>query len=358
MIPLLATIEEPEQGTWVADLVHLDVYPGSFDMGGITWTGAALPSVQDGPRFKTRVVGGKGKLSATVPDKYYYGGGTGDTVIGDIARTVGETYIPGAPQRVASWDRAFGTGGQALDQICQTLGVTWWVDTDGQLRAGTRPAGAADLSKAVLLSADPDGALVYNTVSSKELAPGLTIGGKVIRHIRWELTEKNLTACVSFVPYALVDLRGGLDYLRSHRAVVESQEADGTLNLIVGNRFSLTKVPFQGGIPGKIKLQAGDVVTACAWGGDPRQWFAHSVQRVDGRVTIDCGTLLFTQLPVTPPGTGGTVLFVKQFLPGEEQALALAVSLVVPPQPWLYRFQSRAWYSHDLRFRLQGGGGH
>lgn len=331
MIPLSANLEEPEQGTWVADLVHLGSYPGSFDLGGVTWTGAALASVSDGPRMKTRVVGGKGKLSSVVRDQYYYGGGTGDTVIGDIARSVGETYVPGAPQRVASWSRAFGTAGQALDQICQTLGILWWVDLQGRLRAGSRPTGTVDTSGRTQTSADVDGEISFVGDSVNGLAPGMTLDGKTIRHIRWELTDKRLTAYVSFVPYALPDLRGGLDYLRSHRAVVESQEADGTLNLIVDNRFSLTKVPFQGGVPGKIALRAGDVVTACAWNGDPRQWFAHSVQRVDGRVTVDCGTLLFTQLPVTPPGTGGTVVFVKQFLPGQEQELAAALLLVTPP---------------------------
>jgi hypothetical protein len=330
MIPLLATLEEPEQGTWVADLVHLDAYPGSFDLGGITWTGAAVSSLPDGPRMKTRAVGGKGKLSATVRDQYYYGGGTGNTIIGDICRAIGETYIPGAPQRVASWDRAFGTAGQALDQICQTLGIMWWVGHDGNLTAGTRVGGAVDTSTFTQTGADTDGMVSFNTDTVKDLVPGKTVDGKTIRHIRWELTDKDLTAHVSFVPYALPDLRGGLDYLRSHRAVVESQEADGTLNLIVGNRFSLTKVPFQGGVPGQIKLLPGDVVTACCWGGDPRQWFAHSVQRTD-RVTIDCGTLLFMNTPAAPPGTGGLVTFVNQFLPGQEQELAAAVLLIIPP---------------------------
>lgn len=331
MIPTNATIEEPEQGAWVADLVHVDPYPGSFELGGLTWTGVALSSVQDGPRYKTRVVGGKGKLSSQVRDQYYYGGGTGNTIIGDIARTVGETYVAGVSDRVASWSRQAGTAGQALDQICLVLGVMWWVNNAGTLLAGTRASGNVDLTNRTVVGSDVDGetSLVGDLASG--LVPGMKLGGKVIRHVRWILDPGRLTANVSFVPYALPDLRGGLDYLRSHRAIVESQESDGTLNLIVDNRFSLTQVPFQGGIPGKIKIEPGDVVTACAWNGDPRQWYAHSVQRVDGRVTIDCGTLLFTQLPVTPPGAGGTVKFVKQFLPGEEAALQAALLLIVPP---------------------------
>lgn len=331
MIPLTVTIEEPEQGAWVADLTHTDPYSGTFELGGYQWLGAALSSVLDGGRYQTRVVGGKGKLGSLVRDQYYYGGGTGDTVIQDIARSVGESYVSGVPARVASWSRQSGTAGQALDQICQTLGILWWVDLQGRIRAGARAEDPVDLSKYTQTTADVDGEISLVGDSASGIVPGMTIDGKIIRHVRWTLTGTRLTAECSFVPYVLPDVRGGLDYLCSHRAVVESQESDGTVNLIVGNRFSLTKVPYQGGIPGTIKLLPGDVVTACSWGRDPRQWFAHSVQRVEGRVTIDCGTLLFMNTPAAPPGTGGLVTFIKQFLPGEEAALEIAKKLIVPP---------------------------
>ncbi len=232
-------------------------------------------------------------------DQFYLGGGTGNTIVRDILRAAGEIGLPTLPVRVASWLRSEGTAGQALDQIVATLDALWWVDRDGTVRASARrPSNTVDLTKWTRVGSDVDGSISYVGDSAAGILPGMVTETKTIRHVRWHLDGSRITAEVSFVPYEMADLRGGLDYLRSHRAVVESQETDGTLNLIVDNRFSLTKVPFQAGIPGTIKILPGDVVTVCAWGGDPRQWFAHSLIRTPGspvaRVgdSVDCGTLL------------------------------------------------------------------
>ena len=304
MTPIAGTIEEPERGTWVADLEFTDPYEGTFDHGGVTWVGALASQRLEGGRHKVRIVGGNGRLGGTVGDRWYRGGASGNTIVQDIANRVGHAAAPNLPGRVASWARQRGTAGEALSALCDVIGAQWWVGRDGTLRVQTaRPGGTvADLPQE-----DGDGEhviLVGDLVAT--VLPGAEYLGQVIRHVRHLIGGDKSRLEVSF--RTTVPAGRGLDYLRAHRAVVESRHSDGTLDLIVGGRFSLTRIPWLPGIPGDCVLEAGDVVIVAAWGGDPRQWHAVGVSRVTGGTpvasvddSVNGGTLVLAITPVGIP---------------------------------------------------------
>jgi hypothetical protein len=331
---LSAIIEEPEVGTWVADLELSAPYSGSFGYAGATWVGTpAGPEILEGGRYRVRVVGGAGGISKQIAEKWYYGGGTGNTIVGDVARAAGETADVTLPQRVPTWHRARVTAGQALDTLCLELGAVWWVGRDGVLRAApSRPAGEVALSAFTRIGADVDGSI--NLVGEGTIAPGMSINDRVIRHLRHSYSPQRTTIEVSFNPTFLTDHRGSQTYARTHRGVVERQHPDGTLDLIVNNRFSLTRIPWLAGVPGDVTINPGDVVSVAAWGGDPRQWHAFGLSRVTGGTdvasigdTVDCGTLLIAQSVSTSPIEPVTVVYIPPGPTHDVQVAAQRVAL-------------------------------
>jgi hypothetical protein len=143
---------------------------------------------------------------------------------------------------------------------------------------------------------------------------------------------------VSFSPLSIADFDQPFDYACSHKAVVESQAGNGTITVIVDGRFTLSAVPWLGGIPAKIKINPKDLVTIGFWNSDPRQPYAHSVMMLtegaaSARVQdpVECGTLLIGQNP-------GTFIIAAVYVPptpwptpddaGKAQAAALHATAV------------------------------
>lgn len=323
MTPISAIIEERYTGTWVADVESVEPFAATFTLGGVVWTGApGAPPVQEGGRYRTRVLGGAAKLATPLPRKWYQGGGSGNTIVLDIARAAGEASAPALPARLATWQRAPGPAGEALDTVCRTLGGAWWVDRSGVLQAApARPGGAVDMTGRTRVGSDSDGSIVLSGDSAAGLVPGMTIEGRTIRHIRWTLSPDRLLAEVSFTPVEPEE--GGLDYSAQHRASVVTQHADGSLDLIVSGTWTLTRVPWLTGLVGDITINQGDVVTVACWGRDPRAWFAFGLDRKAGGApaahvgsSVDCGKLLIYQHATTfvviplyfPPGTPTSVI--------------------------------------------------
>jgi len=338
MVASAGTIEEPERGTWVADVESRDDFDGELHFGGVSWVGRQVAATRENGRVKARIVGGAGDLGTEVPDKWYLGGGTGNTIVSDIARLVGIDASPSLPQRVASWQRAKATAGEALDQICDALGAQWWVDRAGVLQAGAREASTVD---APVESTDASGIATIAAESSAAVSPGQTLpDGAVIRHVRHMLRGDTLRIEASTVALRVRE-PAGLGYLRMHRGVVERQHDDGSLDLIVDNTHSLTRVPWLPGVPAVCVLKAGDVVQVASWaGGNPRQWAAVGVSRVEGGTavagiddTVDCGVLLVWIGPPIPPGTATTtaVTYVPP-APADTFAARLATALLTPPE--------------------------
>ena len=303
MSPLRGFIEVFERGAWVADVVLPDPYEGSFEVGGDPWTGTAMQTRSEGGSEYLRIVGGKGKLGSVLVEKWYRGGGTGNTIAGDICKAAGEASDISLPARAPQYWRHKGPAGRQLDILCDLLLSNWWVDRSGIVKAGVREGAAIDLALPRIAS-DTDGSVTLSVETTKGIDVGMTYDGRTVRHVRFVFAGNRTLAELSFTPLVLADTERPLDYTRPHKAVVESQASNGTLTVIVDGRFTLSAVVWLGGIPAKIKINPGDLVTCGFWNGDPRQPYAHSLVMLtagapSARVQdpVECGTLLIGQNP-------------------------------------------------------------
>lgn len=320
MSPLRGVIEVFERGAWVADLVLPDAFEGKFAYGE-DWTGTEVESRTEGGEGGSkhvRIVGGKGRLGTTLKEKWYRGGGTGNTIANDICKEAGETSSVSLPVRAPQYFRHKDTAGRQLDILCDLLLADWWVDRTGTVKAGTRESGEIDKTLPRVAS-DTDGSVTLSIETTAGIDVGMTWEGRKVRHVRFVFAGNRTLAELSFTPLGIADVKRTLDYASPHKAVVESQAANGTLTLIVDGRYTLSAVPWLGGIPARITINPGDLVTVGFWNKDPRQPYAHSLIMLEtgapsARVQdpVECGTLLIGQNPGT---------FV-------------VAAVYVPPTPW------------------------
>lgn len=272
MIPTNCKVLEVERGAWVGDTTGADVPDGTFELGSRTWTGTVLTSAKDGTNYHARIVGGKGKLGTQLPEKPYLGSIRLETVAADIIRECGEVAGSIASATVVpSYERARGTAGQALNELCDAGGLVWWVSRDGRVNVATgRPtASAFDATKVQQTGADVDGAVTLNVETADDVQPGMLSGSSVIRAIYWRLSSRELVAeCSPFQP-ALPDSRGKEFYLKTYSAKVHQQNADGSVDVIANGLFSMNRVPLLAGLPGvAVTVKPGELVAVGFLGGN------------------------------------------------------------------------------------------
>jgi hypothetical protein len=283
-IPITATIEEFGRGAWVADVTMTETPAGSFDLGGEIWNGANVsPPVQDGGRYRARMVGGAGKLTTMLPERNYPFSLTCALIAKDILAECGE--LPGAitaPKRVAYYERARGTAGQALNELCDAAGVTWWISRGGFVNiAPERPtAGTVNADKCPQLGADTDGSMVLNVEDSTLVQPGMKLSnGTTIRHIRWQFDSKLTADCSITQP--LPD-RDSSFYLRTYAAKVDKQNSNRTVDVIVDGRFKLSGVRLFAGMPGvKVVVNPGETVCVGFLGGNRSAPYAFGFEQTE-----------------------------------------------------------------------------
>lgn len=335
-----AVVEVPYSGAWVADTTDTVDATGTFNLtDGRTWSGTVASRAKDGGRYHARIVGGKGKLGATLADKWYNGTLLSDTVAEDAISEAGETLGASAiGQRIDSWQRKEGTLGQALAQLAATTGSVWWVGRDGTVNlAASRTGDTIQAATVSVISTDVDGSVLLNVLpGAPELRPGDTWNGVVVRHVRWTLTPGNLTAALAFYDLPTPELT--LDYLRTYDARVDSQNDDGTVNVIVDQRFSVASVKWLSGLPAKVTINPGDQLTLCWLGGDPQYPVCMGVPQTAGTKaasgigdTVDCGTFIFptSSLP-SVCAIGAPIVFLPPVYvppgPGHDAAVASAMT--------------------------------
>lgn len=330
-----ATVEELYSGAWVADTVDVVAPTGAFTLdNGTSWSGAVFSQSQDGGRFYSRIVGGKGKLAQTLLDKWYNGTSLIDQIAGDAISEAGESL--GASSlgvRVDAWQRKAGTLGQALSQIVAIVGGVWWVDRAGLVQlATTRATGEIRAETVSKAKTDVDGSVLFDTFpSTPAFTPGWTWEGRQIRHIRWVQTPSNFQCAIAFSDLESPPLTW--DYFRSYSAKVDKQNSDGTLDVIVDGKFAVTNTKWLAGLPGKIVINGGDEVELGWAGGDPRYPVAWGLKMSsDGKAaarvddTVDCGTLV---IPTTLVGVIGPVAFQIQYVPpGPTHAADVAAAML------------------------------
>jgi hypothetical protein len=328
-------VEEPYSGAWVADTVDTAAPTGSVAMPGTDpWIGTVVSSVQDGGRYLSRIVGGRGGLGKTLPDRWYNGTLLADTVAQDAIAEASESAGSVAlGVRIDSWLRKADTLGNALSQLVATSGGVWWLARDGSVNVGPSRAGSViSPSTVAKVSTDVDGSVLLN-LNTAVVKPGDTWLGRTIKHVRHTLTSDSFTSAISFDD--LPSLTLSLDYLRTYSARVDSQHSDGTLDLIADGRFAVTSVPWLTGVPAKVTILPGDLVTLGWLGGDPRAPYAALLAQTSGTKaaagvgdTVDCGWLVY---PIQGTGVGTVVIPPLLYFPAGDLGAAAARLAAVPP---------------------------
>ncbi len=330
-----ATIEELYSGAWVADTVDVVAPTGYFTTSnGQAWSGTVFSQSKDGGRYYARIVGGKGNLAKALPDRFYNGTSLIDQIATDALAEAGEVGTSDLGTRVDAWHRKAATLGQALSHIVAIVGGVWYVDRAGNVRLATQRTGPVVQPNTVSAGkADVDGSILFDPFPTADIQLGGTWDGRTIRHIRWVQTPNSFKASVSFQDLQSPPLTW--DYLRTYSAKVDKQNSDGTLDLIVDSKFSVTSVRWLGGLPGKIVIQGGDEVTLGWLGGDPRAAYAVGLGMTDGgkavaRVddTVDCGYLV---TPVQGNGVGTVVIPPTLYFPPGPEGEAAAKTAAVAP---------------------------
>jgi hypothetical protein len=277
MIPISAIVEEPARGTWVADVVTTERPTGAFELGEVDWTGAVYSFVLDGSRFKSRIVGGAGKLGGELPEKNYAAGVPWSTVARDIIREAGERSGALSFGGAASYyERARGSAGEALTALCEASGATWWVDRSGAVQfERSRPTSVVDETRLSRDELDVDGSVRFVVQQEAGVQPGQSVDGRTIAALRWQLEPERLTVECSTVRTNLDPPKSDDFYRLMYEAKVDSQNADGSVNVIANEKFFMRNVRLLAGLPGvRVIVKPGEVVAVGFLGGNRSKPFA------------------------------------------------------------------------------------
>lgn len=315
-------LEEFEQGAWVADIVSLEAFDGSFEFAGVTWTGTAVDSSEYIDRFRTRVIGGGNGLQTVIAQRWYDGNVSLQAAVQDVCRLSGETFGSAVMAKfLTTFQRLEGPARAALDSIAAAFSLIWWIGRDGQLRMLAERTSTVEV-EGENTAVDSDSATIANPAAI-EIGSSFTAVGdesKTVRHIRWFMDANKFEAQIFYVPFvfrAPVETRYG----RMYNARVNSQNADGTIDVIADGKFGVTKVPLFCGVPhSRVKVDSGDQVILGFFGADPQKPFAvamgqdttatKEVGRKGDEVTVSLSaanmTTLATLLVCTAPGSPPT----------------------------------------------------
>lgn len=326
-----ATVEEHYQGAWTATVVQTEEYEGSFELGGQSWVGKALQQNYDGSRYHLQIVGGAGKLATQVSERQYYGGSSVANIFADIVKACGESSgSTSVSARAPSYQRQACTGGQALDYLAAAYGLVWYVTREGEVRLAKSLFSDEVPGTFQVIARDSLGP-IFQVNGLADIRPGWTFEGQTIRHIRWIQNPKKLVAEVSFKDVLIK--QEGLEYNKTYSAKVESQNADGSLNVIVNGKFGLSNVKWLGGIPGWIEAKEGDLVSVGFWNTDPRQPYAIGIQL--GSPTnkaVDMGQLCFQVVGAGPAANAvGAVYYAEPPELTGGATVWLPIAPAVPP---------------------------
>lgn len=273
-----AVVDEFENGSWIADLHSMQSFgsSGTFILpDGSSWTGATLSERIEFDLYHTRVVGGAGKLGASLLDKYYQGNVTAQVALGDICNEAGESAgtVP-AGIVMNTFQRQAGITSEALQALADVFQFLWWIDRAGLVNmAATRPTGSD--ATGLRISSDTDGSATITQPVGVKLGVGYETGQPtaipVIRHVRFLVTPQVFSAHIFPYPFLFVPPSQS-KYDRHYSAVVTADNGDGTVDVKADARFGVSKVRIFCGVPGsKIEMKAGEEVTLFFLAGDPRK---------------------------------------------------------------------------------------
>lgn len=272
-------IEEFESGSWIADVVSLDEFTGSFEFAGVTWTGTLLSSQEYVDRIHSKIIGGANGISKQIQHQWYDGSVSVQVGVQDICRLSGETFGSAQAGKVLNtFQRQAGPAYEALDAIASAFELQWWIGRDGQLNMLSERTSSADVVGEI--GERKESSVIVTNPQTLEL--GATFDDQTIRHIRWRLTQDSFYAEAYFVPF-IFRPPTNTKYSRMYNAKVDKQNSDDTIDVIADGKFGVTKVPLFCGIPhSKVKIDPGDQVILGFFGASPQKPFAVAMSQDTG----------------------------------------------------------------------------
>jgi hypothetical protein len=288
-----AQITMPAQGAWRARVAVDDqtAPDGPVEIsaadGAVKWAGTAYRSGVFGGAVFAFVIGGAGGL-ATQLEPRFYRGATVELVLRDALSAGGERLSDSSDRAIlgavlAAWTRARGTLGECLAAICRATGATWRVLSDGSVWLGKEswPPAPLDYTE---MNVDPSAGRIEIWTEVPSLIPGVTLGGRRVSKVEHRIGAGVRTSAwyvedgvpgddiAAALPALVRHHTAHVDYLAHYVARVDTQNADGTLDLTPeDSRLPvLTRVPILYGIPGvSATVAAGSRVLVVFANGDP-----------------------------------------------------------------------------------------
>lgn len=188
-----ATIVRPLVGVWHADLdvdasvalageVTIAVDGGALELVGVMVAGEVIDE-----RQRVRVVGGKGRLSTSLPAKAY------DRCqlrvpLYDVLSAVGERIASSSDASalstpLARWTRTAGPAALALGQlVARVPGAVWRVTASGAVWVGTNAWPTSSLEHLVV-EEDPARRTLTLASDDPTLTAGVVLDGRRIEHV-------------------------------------------------------------------------------------------------------------------------------------------------------------------------------
>lgn len=180
-----ATVSIPMVGAWSADVTLTNASAPSsticeLKIGTLSLVGFIFRAAEFLGTYRARVVGGRGGWRRVVPPKGYTltGGVTLSTVLGDIAREVGEVVKIGTDRSLGTfYSREGGPAQRPLNRLCPS----WYTNAAGETVIGDRPGGAI-VSPFDVISFEPPSGLVTVGVTEAfgDWLPGRTFRAPVL----------------------------------------------------------------------------------------------------------------------------------------------------------------------------------
>src|SRR5688572_7499775 len=232
----------PMNGAWSAEVQvasDTELAVGdevTLNLPGQDFTGRVVRASIFADRLRVRLTGGLTDWGAPVALKHYKAT-TVATVLADLGIEADSAQTTALP----FWTRKATTAGEAVQALATMLGVQWRVNPDGTLRLRAEAPTLVD-PKAVEISRDAGRGIVEIAPEFASVAPGCTVGEDSVGDVTYEVGADQPLRCRYYTEQR-ARLRGTLErlirwvtrdslYLGQFTAVVVSQAADGTLDLM------------------------------------------------------------------------------------------------------------------------------
>jgi len=204
-----AKLQHPATGTWTAVLQTLDdIAPSgavTLALPGLSLRGVVAKrkdGTEDagvlGGRCTVRLVGGAGKLGATISGQHFRAA-PGRLVAEHLLQAAGELLDPasdasGLQTLLPHWAYFGGSCSAALEELSQALGCDWWITPEGLVHLGDLTWPATSPAGALVLDARQDLRRLDVALEDEALMPRTTYEGHKIVTVDHVLTERTWRA--------------------------------------------------------------------------------------------------------------------------------------------------------------------